>query len=201
MRLVGLLRVGTGGLVQTARQRCCPRRRDRVGWDGVAMMTEPEAPPRSKTVPRTACPAASPRLVAEVSSLTNWAIERLPRLRENVGFTIPTKMAATLNQYRRENSKTLEFLQDRVVLHRSLDTGNLPGVEVVNRDVGHVFCDELKKSYVRWCEDSFVVDSGEGHFFKNLNQVLPKLVRKQRADLQGTMKWAYVGLRLKDLGE
>ena len=48
---------------------------------------------------------------------------------------------------------------------------------------------------------AIVVDSGEGHFFKNLNQVLPKLVRKQRADLQGTMKWAYVGLRLKDLGE
>jgi hypothetical protein len=125
----------------------------------------------------------------------------LPRLRENVGFTIPTKMAATMNQYWRENSKTLGFLQDRVVLHRSLDTGNLPGVEVVNRDVGHVFCDELKKSYVRWCEDSFVVDSGEGHVFKNLNQVLPKLVRKQRADSHGTMKWAYIGLRLKDLGK
>ena len=45
------------------------------------------------------------------------------------------------------------------------------------------------------------MDSGEGHFFKNLNQVLPKLVRKQRADAQGTKKWAYVGLRLKDRGE
>ena len=45
------------------------------------------------------------------------------------------------------------------------------------------------------------MDSGEGHFFKNLNQVLPKLVRKQRADSLGTMKWAYLGLGLKDLGE
>ena len=89
------------------------------------------------------------------------------------------------------------FLQDRVVLHRSLDTGNLPGVEVVSGDVGHVFCDDLKKSYVRRC----IVDSGEGHFYKNLNHVLPKLVRKQRAGSLGTMKWAYVGLRLKDLGE
>jgi hypothetical protein len=60
--------------------------------------------------------------------------------------------------------------------------------------VGHVFCDDLKKSYVRW-------DSGEGQFYKNLNHVLPKLVRKQRAGSLGTMKWAYVGLRLKDLGE
>jgi len=68
-------------------------------------------------------------------------------------------MAATLNQNRREKSKTLGFLQDRVVLHRSLDTGNMPGVEVVNGDVGHVFCDDLKKSHVRWCEDSFVVAS------------------------------------------
>ena len=146
-------------------------------------------------------PLLPQKLVADVSGITNWAIEGLARLRENGKFTIPTKMAATLNHYRRENSKTLGFLQDRVVLHRSLDTGNLPGVEVVSGDMGHVFCDELKKWYVRWCEDSFVVDSGEGHFFKNLNQVLPKLVRKQRADLQGTMKWAYVGLRLKDLGE
>ena len=109
-------------------------------------------------------------------------------------------MATTLNHYRRKKSNTLCFLQDRVVLHRSLDTGNLPGVEVVSGNVGHVFCDDLKKSHVRWCQDSFVMDSGEGHFFKNLNQVLPKLVRKQRADLQGTMKWAYVGLRLEDLG-
>ncbi len=45
------------------------------------------------------------------------------------------------------------------------------------------------------------MDNSEGHFFKNLNQVLPKLVRKQRADSKGTMKWAYLGLRLKDLGE
>ena len=110
-------------------------------------------------------------------------------------------MATTLSHYRRENSKTLGFLQDRVFLHRSHDTGTLSGVEVVNKDVDHVFCDDLKKSYVRWCEDSFVTDNGEGHFFKNLNHVLPKLVRKQRADTQETMKWAYLGLRLKDLGE
>ena len=146
-------------------------------------------------------PALLQKLVAEVSGISNWAIDGLARLRENGRFAIPSKMAATLNVYRRENSKTLAFLQDRVVIHQSLDTGNLPGVEVVNGDVGCVFCDDLKKSYVLWCEDSFVVDNGEGHFFKNLNQVLPKLTRKQRADLNGTMKWAYLGLRLKDLGE
>ena len=59
----------------------------------------------------------------------------------------------------------------------------------------------MKKSHVFWCKDSFVVDSGEGHVFKNLNQVLFKLVRKQRVDSHGTMKWAYIGLRLKDLGK
>ena len=53
----------------------------------------------------------------------------------------------------------------------------------------------MKKSHVFWCKDSFVVDSGEGHVFKNLNQVLPKLVRKQRVDSHGTMKWAYIRLR------
>ena len=151
MRLVGLRRVGTGGLVQTARQRCCPRRRDRVGWDGVAMMTEPEAPPRSKTVPRRACPAASPETRRRGQQPHQLGDRRAARLRGNGSFTIPAKMAAPMNQYWRENSKTLGFLQDRVVLHRSLDTGNLPGVEVVSGDVGHVFCDDLKKSYVRRC--------------------------------------------------
>ncbi|HEV3385484.1 MAG TPA: phage/plasmid primase, P4 family [Gemmata sp.] len=146
-------------------------------------------------------PALLQKLVAEVSGITNWAIDGLARLRANGRFTIPLKMAATLNSYRRENSKTLGFLQDRVVIHQSLDTGNLPGVEVISGDVGCVFCDDLKKSYVQWCEDTFVVENSEGHFFKNLNQVLPKLIRKQRADFKGTMKWAYLGLRLKDLGE
>ena len=139
------------------------------------------------------------KLVAEVSGITNWAIGGLARLRANGRFTIPVKMAATVNQYRRENSKTLGFLQDRVVVHRSLDTGNLPGVELVSGDVGHIFCDELKKAYLVWCDDTSVVDNGEGHFFKNLNQVLPKLVRKQRTDSLGTMKWAYLGLGLKEV--
>ena len=129
MRLVGLRRVGTERQVPTTRQRCCPRRRDRVGWDGVAMVTEPVLQPRSQDVP----PKGVPRSFPGDSS---------PR--GNGSFTIPVKMATTLNHYRRENSKTLGFLQDRVVLHRSLDTGNMPGVEGVNGDVGHVFCDELK---------------------------------------------------------
>jgi putative DNA primase/helicase len=146
-------------------------------------------------------PMLPQKLVAEVSGITNWAIDGLARLRSTGKFTIPSKMAATLNAYRRENSKTLGFLQDRVVIHQHLDTGNLPGVEVVNDNLGYVFCDDLKKSYVLWCEDSFVMDSGEGHFFKNLNQVLPKLARKQRADSKGTMKWAYVGVRLKNLDD
>ena len=63
------------------------------------MMTEPEAPPRSKTVPEGRAPQLPPRLVAEVSSLTNWVIEGLARLRGNGSFTIPAKMAAPLNQY------------------------------------------------------------------------------------------------------
>ena len=144
-----------------------------------------------------AAPGSSP---SEVGGITNWAIEGLARLRANGRFTIPVKMAATVERRtRRENSKTLGFLQDRVVVHRSLDTGNLPGVELVSGDVGHIFCDELKKAYLVWCDDTSVLDNGEGHFFKNLNQVLPKLVRKQRSDSLGAMKWAYLGLGLKEV--
>ncbi len=146
-------------------------------------------------------PRLPEKLAAEVSGITNWAIAGLVRLRADGRFTLPAKMAATVNQYRRENSKTLAFLQDRVGVHKSLDTGNLPGVELMGGDVGHTFCDELKKAYLLWCEDSSLVDSGEGHFFKNLNQVLPKLDRKQRTDSLGTKKWAYLGLRLKEIPE
>ena len=85
-------------------------------------------------------PLLLPKLVAEVSGINNWAIQGLARLKSSGRFTLPTKMAATLNHYRRENSKTLGFLQDRVVIHQALDTGNLPGVEIVSGDVGHVYC-------------------------------------------------------------
>ncbi len=129
-----------------------------LGWSGDGDGTSASATVARRSPERSA-PQLPRRLVAEVSGITNWAIEGLARLRGNGSFTIPEKMAATLNQYRRENSKTLGFLQDRVVLHRSLDTGNLPGVEVVSEDVGHVFCDDLKKSHVLWCKDSFVVAS------------------------------------------
>lgn len=73
------------------------------------MVTEPVLQPRSKTVPEGRAPQLPRRLAAEVSGITNWAIEGLARLRGNGSFTIPAKMAATLNQYRRENSKTLGF--------------------------------------------------------------------------------------------
>jgi hypothetical protein len=63
------------------------------------MMTEPDAPPRSKPVPEGRAPQLPRRLVAEVSGLTNWVIEGLAPLRGNGSFTIPAKMAATLNQY------------------------------------------------------------------------------------------------------
>ncbi len=143
-----------------------------LGWSGNGdrdrgSATVEDSPPEGRA------PQLPRRLVAEVSGITNWAIEGLARFRENGRFTIPAKMATTLSHYRRENSKTLGFLQDRVFLHRSHDTGTLSGVEVVNGDVDHVFRDDLKKSYVRWCEDSFVTDNSEGHFFKNLNHVLP----------------------------
>jgi hypothetical protein len=48
--LVGLRGVGTGRQAGTSHQWCCPRRKDRLGWDGGAMVTEPQLPPRSKKV-------------------------------------------------------------------------------------------------------------------------------------------------------
>jgi hypothetical protein len=105
-----------------------------LGWSG-----DGDGASASATVARRSPKRRNPqlprRLVAEVSGITNWAIEGLARFSGNGRFTIPAKMATTLNQYRRENSKTLGFLHDRVVLHRSLDTGTLPGVEVVSGDV------------------------------------------------------------------
>ncbi len=60
VRLVGLRRVGTERQVPTTRQRCCPRRKDRLGWDGVAMVTEPVLQPRSQDGPPNGVPRSFP---------------------------------------------------------------------------------------------------------------------------------------------
>jgi putative DNA primase/helicase len=144
-------------------------------------------------------PGLAARLIAEASGITNWAIRGLARLRGQGRFTMPAKSLETLNDIRRKNSSALAFAQDRLIVHRTLDTGNLPGVEIV-KDVGldetWAFEAEVRKSYNNWCEEN---DAGcnLSYLFANLQTLLPKLKRGKRSGVSGKRENAMIGVRLK----
>ena len=145
-------------------------------------------------------PALAEKLIAEAGGIANWSIRGLARLRANGKFTVPVKMQQTINEIRRENSPTLAFAQDRLVVHRHLDTGNLPGVEVVDGDLGGHWatCKSVAEAYDIWSQQNECGDYGQRFLSRNLKTIFPKLESRPRRDVSATVVKAYAGLKLKD---
>lgn len=145
-------------------------------------------------------PALSEKLIEEIDGITIWALEGLARLRQTNKFTIPDKMNESLNDYRRSNSRTLAFIQDKVIIHSSLDTGNMPGVKFVDEDPGFTFCDDLIKHFADWGKENSFYDFNALFLGQNLKKVFPKMKRKQVTD-GSQRRWAYQGIKLKSMIE
>lgn len=144
-------------------------------------------------------PGLAARLTAEASGITNWAIGGLERLRGQGRFTTPAKSLETLNDIRRKNSTALAFAQDRLAVHHSIHTGNLPGVEVVqNSDLEETWQVEsdVRKAFDVWCQENDA-SGNMNYLFANLQTLLPKLKRGKRSVVSGKRENAMIGLRLK----
>ncbi len=141
----------------------------------------------------------------EASGITNWAIDGLARLRQNRRFTEPALSKETLHEYRRDNSKVLAFMQDRLIVQEYLDTGNLHRVEIITGDQTPVSrCNDVKMAYVAWCDLEQIPYEARGmnHLFSNLRTILPKLKAKQRrVDDTGFPERVYYGIGIKLLAE
>jgi putative DNA primase/helicase len=145
-------------------------------------------------------PTLAEKLIAEASGIANWSIGGLARLRSNGKFTVPAKMQQTLNEIRRENSPTLAFAQDRLVVHRHLDTGNLPGVEIVDDDLHEhrATCKDVGDVFDIWCQQNDCEGYGQRFLARNLKTIFPKLESRPRRNIVGEVVKTYVGLKLKE---
>lgn len=118
------------------------------------------------------------KLLSEIVGISNWALEGYCRLRTNGRFTEPTKAKELLTGFRRENSHLFAFMQDCLVVNKTLDPGNLDGVGIVEHDV-KVNSADLEQAYKSWC----LSHSYEPNFAwmgRSLRALLPKLLSKRK---------------------
>ena len=118
-------------------------------------------------------PLLNDKIAVELSGVANWAIEGLKRLRLQ-GFSKPEISADIKADIIRDNSPTLAYMMDRLLVHTSLCPGQPPkGVTTTDEPV-KVFSRVLQQDFARWSEENG--HSLQGSWLsKNLKAVLPGL--------------------------
>jgi len=134
------------------------------------------------------------RLIAEVSGISNWALAGYARLRRNGSFTIPGRSQALVNEFRRENSDVYAFMQDCLVVERSIDPGNLGSIRFTDSSVV-LYSEKLEECYRQWCLENNIENFSLKWLSRNLKTILPKL-GEQRPWVGGKRKRVYHGIGL-----
>ena len=105
-------------------------------------------------------------------------------------------MAKSVNAIRRDASTCYAFLQDAMLIHNNLDTGNLPDIEKTDEE-SFVYAKTLKETYEYWCECNDVQDASSW-LIRNLKTLLPKMPdRVKIKDAQGSYIWGYRDIKVK----
>jgi len=147
--------------------------------------------------------ALADKLLAEIEGINKWALDGYVRLKQQGRFTEPAKMKRLVNQFRRDNSHLFAFMQDCLLVHKSLNPGNLDGVGITEDDV-EIQSPQLEHTYKQWCL-SHSVEPNFTWVGRSLRAMLPKLKTKRKKvsvpnDLTGDeeRRWvmAYPGLGL-----
>ena len=138
------------------------------------------------------------KLLTEISGINNWALKGLARLRANCRFTIPAITQQAIREFMRDNSPTLAFIQDRLVVNRALNGGNLVDVELTDEPVS-VYKKTIQDAYLDWCDGQGIAIDGKTFgwewFWKRMRSVLPNL--KEKPNTRGDTK-TYLGIDLKN---
>ena len=130
------------------------------------------------------------KLLAEISGISKWALEGYARLKRNGRFTETARMKALVNRFRRESSDVLGFVQDCLVVERQFNSGNLVGVEIVDKPLW-IGKKDLEDAYSQWYNEN----NKEGNLNwlgRNLRAIMPKLEYNRSKKL-------YEGIYLLDL--
>ena len=137
-------------------------------------------PFEKKFVPGTADTDLSRKLTTPtaLSTLLNFAIEGLRRLKQNNGFTESETVRKMLDQYRLENDNVLRFVDECCVLEE--------GKTCLTTD--------LFTSYQKWCKESGYKPFGKVNFHKRLDERFK--FAKTRVKGETCLRW--VGITLDD---
>jgi putative DNA primase/helicase len=132
------------------------------------------------------------RLLKEISGICNWALDGLARLKKQGRFTECEGMLAKTRQFRRNNSDPFAFLQDRLIVERRIDPGNLEGVRMSDEPQSCT-ASAMSSAYQVWCtgEGQNVVDVR--WLCRGLAAILPNLENKREGQ-QRTRTYYGIGI-------
>ncbi len=133
-------------------------------------------------------------LVAEVSGISNWALEGYTRLKQRGTLTVPAKSQALINEFRRENSDAYAFMQDCLVVQTHLNPGNLGNVQQADKPL-LLSSTKLEVRYLLWCQDNNIANPSLKWLGRNLKTLLPKLTEERR-QISGKRDRFYHGISL-----
>jgi putative DNA primase/helicase len=138
------------------------------------------------------------RLKTEVSGVNNWALEGLARLRKNGRFSIPAKTEEALNEYKRNSSPEYGFIQDRCIVEKWCNSGNLMGVEMTD-EAQSIDGSKFFGAYTDWCIDcGKQTPDSKDWVLRRMKTLLPKVEEKRGAYKKGVPRMTtYNGIGLK----
>jgi putative DNA primase/helicase len=130
------------------------------------------------------------KLSSEISGICNWAIAGLKRLATGK-FTVPQSSVERVNEARRENSETFAFLQDCIVVESRLNSGQLDGVMMTDKEAS-ITSDVLEELFISWANASHRTPDFKW-FARGLRGVIPKL-QVDREQVNGKRVRIYRGI-------
>ena len=134
------------------------------------------------------------QLLQELPGIALWALRGLKSLNDQGYFTVPEESKQITRRVRREGSPILAFLQDCCEVSRSIDTGNLVGVSVVDGPRS-IQSQTLRDAIAVWGLDNDITPCFD-LMIKNLNSVLPKL-GEPKSRREGNLRYRlYDGISL-----
>lgn len=134
------------------------------------------------------------KLDIDAPGICLWALNGYRRLMKNRKFTIPAISQAKMDESRRQNSPSLAFIQDRLIVDKRLDAGNLPGVEFCDRPIC-VNRDAVRNAFNVWLQE----EGRSAHYsylMRDLKAMLPGFDPNANFKVDGVR--IYRGIDLKD---
>ena len=109
-----------------------------------------------------------------------------------------TAMIEAVNDYRRDNAPEFAFVQDRLVVSRAVNPGNLHGVELTDDDTVTASKSAVVEAYRDWYaeNDTELDDKRLNWFWRSINDIMPRLKDKGRIKGKG-QNMTYKGITLK----